>query len=198
MTAFIGFIMLMGLVTKNSILLVDFANRARAEGATADVAMRHAGPVRLRPILMTALSLILAMVPVALGFGSGGEFRSSMAIAIMGGMITSTMLTLLIVPVAYSIVVGALDRLGCAPCCPAQARMKSDRCASYRIKSFSKSTSRIGKERRLQVEYSSPPAIECSRHQKADASGPVDRPPMREARQFPSRPRVPAASRFTG
>jgi HAE1 family hydrophobic/amphiphilic exporter-1 len=110
MTAFIGFIMLMGLVTKNSILLVDFANRARAAGATADIAMRHAGPVRLRPILMTALSLILAMVPVAFGFGSGGEFRSSMAIAIMGGMITSTMLTLLVVPVAYSVVVGALDR----------------------------------------------------------------------------------------
>ena len=111
MTAFIGFIMLMGLVTKNSILLVDFANRARENGADADEAMRIAGPVRLRPILMTALSLILAMIPVALGFGSGGEFRSPMAIAIMGGMITSTFLTLLIVPTAYAVVVGSLDRM---------------------------------------------------------------------------------------
>ena len=112
LTAFIGFIMLMGLVTKNSILLVDFANRQRALGVDADLAMRRAGPVRLRPILMTALSLILAMVPVAAGFSSGGEFRSSMSIAIMGGMITSTFLTLIIVPVGYSIVVGFLDRLG--------------------------------------------------------------------------------------
>ncbi|MEM7535263.1 MAG: efflux RND transporter permease subunit [Chloroflexota bacterium] len=112
LTAFIGFIMLMGLVTKNSILLVDFANRERRNGKTADEAMRAAGPVRLRPILMTALSLILAMIPVALGLGEGGEFRSSMSIAIMGGMITSTFLTLLIVPVAYSSVVGFLDRVG--------------------------------------------------------------------------------------
>lgn len=111
LTAFIGFIMLMGLVTKNSILLVDFANRERERGADADLAMRRAGPVRLRPILMTALSMILAMVPVAAGLSSGGEFRSSMSIAIMGGMITSTFLTLIIVPVSYSIVVGSLDRL---------------------------------------------------------------------------------------
>ncbi|NJN84056.1 MAG: efflux RND transporter permease subunit [Caldilineaceae bacterium] len=111
LTAFIGFIMLMGLVTKNSILLVEFANRQRRAGFNADVAMRQAGPIRLRPILMTALSLILAMIPVAVGLSSGGEFRQSMAIAIMGGMITSTFLTLLIVPVAYSIVVGFLDRL---------------------------------------------------------------------------------------
>lgn len=112
LTAFIGFIMLMGLVTKNSILLVDFANRERERGASADLAMRRAGPVRLRPILMTALSMILAMVPVAAGLSSGGEFRSSMSIAIMGGMITSTFLTLIIVPVSYSIVVGTLDRIG--------------------------------------------------------------------------------------
>ena len=109
MTAFIGFIMLMGLVTKNSILLVDFANKERAKGKTADEAMRIAGPVRLRPILMTAFSLILAMVPVVLGLGAAGEFRSPMATAIMGGMLTSTLLTLMIVPVGYSMVVGRLD-----------------------------------------------------------------------------------------
>ncbi len=111
LTAFIGFIMLMGLVTKNSILLIEFANQARANGATAEEAMRRAGPIRLRPILMTAFSTILAMVPVAIGMGAGGEFRSSMAIAIIGGMTTSTFLTLLMVPTAYSAVVGGLDRL---------------------------------------------------------------------------------------
>ena len=126
MTAFIGFIMLMGLVTKNSILLVDFANRERADGATADVAMRRAGAIRLRPILMTALSLILAMVPVALGVTSGGEFRSSMAIAIIGGMTTSTFLTLLIVPAAYSVVVGRLDKLA------ARRKLRKERTASER------------------------------------------------------------------
>lgn len=110
LTAFIGFIMLMGLVTKNSILLVDFANKARANGATADEAMRIAGPIRLRPILMTAFSLILAMIPVVLGLGAAGEFRSPMGTTIMGGMLTSTLLTLMIVPVFYSIVVGFLDR----------------------------------------------------------------------------------------
>ncbi len=73
--------------------------------------MRRAGPIRLRPILMTAFSTILAMVPVAIGMGAGGEFRSSMAIAIIGGMTTSTFLTLLMVPTAYSAVVGGLDRL---------------------------------------------------------------------------------------
>ena len=110
MTAFIGFIMLMGLVTKNSILLVDFANKARAEGYDADQAMRIAGPIRLRPILMTAFSMILAMTPVVLGWGAAGEFRSPMGTAIMGGMFTSTLLTLMIVPVIYSIVVRRTDR----------------------------------------------------------------------------------------
>lgn len=111
MTAMIGFIMLMGLVVKNSVLLVDFANRARHNGATADEAMLVAGPVRLRPILMTSLSMILAMIPIALGLSAGGEFRQPMAIAIMGGMVTSTLLTLLVVPLAYGVVVGFQDRM---------------------------------------------------------------------------------------
>ena len=110
MTAMIGFIMLMGLVVKNSVLLVDFANRARRKGATADEAMLIAGPVRLRPILMTSLAMILAMIPIALGISAGGEFRQPMSIAIMGGMITSTLLTLLVVPLAYGVVVGFQDR----------------------------------------------------------------------------------------
>ncbi len=110
LTAFIGFIMLMGLVTKNSILLVDFANRERAKGLNAHDAMLKAGPIRLRPILMTSIALILAMIPLVLGLSAGGEFRQSMSIAIMGGMITSTLLTLLIVPVAYALVVGWQER----------------------------------------------------------------------------------------
>ncbi len=111
MTAIIGFIMLMGLVVKNSVLLVDFANRAHKKGSSADEAMIIAGPVRLRPILMTSLSMILAMIPITLGLSAGGDFRQSMAIAIMGGMITSTFLTLLVVPLAYGAVIGFQDRM---------------------------------------------------------------------------------------
>ena len=124
LTAFIGFIMLMGLVVKNSILLVDFANRARLEGANATEAMRRAGPVRLRPILMTSFAMILAMIPVALGFSAGGEFRAAMAVAIMGGLITSTFLTLVIVPVAYSMVVGFQERMAAR-----SARRKAEKAA---------------------------------------------------------------------
>jgi HAE1 family hydrophobic/amphiphilic exporter-1 len=111
MTAMIGFMMLMGLVVKNSVLLVDFANRAHRRGVSAGDAMRTAGPVRLRPILMTSFAMILAMIPIALGLSAGGEFRQPMAIAILGGMITSTLLTLVIVPLAYATVVGLQDRL---------------------------------------------------------------------------------------
>ena len=111
MTAMIGFIMLMGLVVKNSVLLVDFANRAHKKGASADEAMRIAGPVRLRPVLMTSLAMILAMIPVALGVSAGGEFRQPMAIAILGGLVTSTLLTLLVVPLSYGVVIGWLDQL---------------------------------------------------------------------------------------
>jgi HAE1 family hydrophobic/amphiphilic exporter-1 len=111
LTAFIGFIMLMGLVTKNGILLVDFANRARDRGLNATEAMLRAGPIRLRPILMTSLSMILAMIPLVLGISAGGEFRQSMSIAIMGGLVTSTLLTLLVVPAAYAIVVGFQERM---------------------------------------------------------------------------------------
>ena len=112
MTAMIGIILLMGLVTKNSILLVDFANRLRAQGMSRDEALLTAGPIRLRPIMMTTLSLILGMLPVALGLGAGGSFRAPMAVAVIGGLITSTLLTLVLVPVAYSIMDILLGRLG--------------------------------------------------------------------------------------
>ena len=102
-TAMVGLILLMGIVTKNSILLVDFANMGRRQGVGLREAILNAGSIRLRPILMTTLALLLGMLPVALGLGAGGEWRQPMAIAVMGGLITSTMLTLVVVPVVYSL-----------------------------------------------------------------------------------------------
>ena len=103
----IGFVMLMGLVTKNAILLVDFANRARRGGASLHDALLKAGQVRLRPILMTTAAMIGGMLPLALGLGEGGEEQAPMGRAIIGGVITSTLLTLVVVPVIYTY----LDRL---------------------------------------------------------------------------------------
>jgi HAE1 family hydrophobic/amphiphilic exporter-1 len=98
----IGVIMLMGLVTKNAILLVDNANERRRAGTHRFDALVEAGAVRLRPIMMTTLAMIAGMLPIALALGEGGEFRAPMARAVIGGLITSTMLTLIVVPVAYS------------------------------------------------------------------------------------------------
>ncbi|MFN7139774.1 MAG: efflux RND transporter permease subunit, partial [Limisphaerales bacterium] len=98
----IGLILLIGLVTKNSILLVEFANQAREKGATAREAMLEAGIVRLRPILMTAFSTIAGILPIAIGFGAGAESRRAMGVAVIGGMLTSTFLTLVIIPVVYT------------------------------------------------------------------------------------------------
>lgn len=111
MTAVIGLILLMGLAVKNSILLVDFANRLRAQGLSRTEALLIAGPTRLRPILMTTFALILGMTPVALARGAGGSFRAPMAIAVIGGLITSTLLTLLIVPVFYDVLIATQDRI---------------------------------------------------------------------------------------
>jgi len=98
----IGFIMLMGLVTKNAILLVDFAIRGRREGLGRTAAMLRAGAVRLRPILMTTLAMIFGMIPLALGLGEGGEQRAPMGQAVIGGVIASSLLTLVVVPVIYT------------------------------------------------------------------------------------------------
>ena len=100
----IGIIMLMGLVTKNGILLVDYANVLRDRGMARTEALVLAGSTRLRPILMTTFAMIFGMLPVALGLGEGSEFRSPMGQAVIGGLITSTLLTLFIVPVVYSII----------------------------------------------------------------------------------------------
>jgi HAE1 family hydrophobic/amphiphilic exporter-1 len=98
----IGFIMLMGLVTKNAILLVDFVNQERKAGKPRRDAVLAAGRIRLRPILMTTLAMIFGMIPLALGLGEGGEQRSPMGQAVIGGVITSGLLTLVVVPVIYT------------------------------------------------------------------------------------------------
>ncbi|MFN7570248.1 MAG: efflux RND transporter permease subunit [Betaproteobacteria bacterium] len=98
----IGIVFLMGLVTKNAILLVDFANKGQREGLNRMDALREAGQVRLRPILMTTAAMIFGMLPLALGLGEGSEQQAPMGRAIIGGVITSTLLTLVVVPVIYS------------------------------------------------------------------------------------------------
>ena len=97
----IGIVLLIGLVTKNSILLVDYANQLRAAGMEKREAMRRAAPVRMRPVLMTALSMIFGVLPAALGIGPGSETRAPMAVATAAGMFSSMLLTLLVVPVFY-------------------------------------------------------------------------------------------------
>ncbi|MDP5008085.1 MAG: efflux RND transporter permease subunit, partial [Glaciimonas sp.] len=102
MFSIIGFIMLMGLVTKNAILLVDFANQARKAGSERNAALLEAAHVRLRPILMTTLAMVFGMVPLAFGSAEGSEQRAPMGQAVIGGIITSSILTLVVVPVMYT------------------------------------------------------------------------------------------------
>jgi HAE1 family hydrophobic/amphiphilic exporter-1 len=102
MMSMIGLIMLMGLVTKNAILLIDFTNQARAAGTPRDEALIKAGSTRLRPIVMTTLAMIFGMLPLAFAIGAGAEMRAPMARAVIGGLITSTLLTLVVVPVVYT------------------------------------------------------------------------------------------------
>lgn len=104
----IGFIMLMGLVTKNAILLIDFVNQARREGLDRTAAILEAGEIRLRPIMMTTLAMIFGMVPLALALGEGAKQTSAMAHAVIGGLISSTLLTLIVTPVIFTY----LDDLG--------------------------------------------------------------------------------------
>jgi HAE1 family hydrophobic/amphiphilic exporter-1 len=99
----IGLVLLVGLVAKNSILLVDLTNHHIQEGKKVDEALILACPVRLRPVLMTSLTLILALLPAAFGVGAGSEENGPLSVAIIGGMISSTLLTLIVIPVAYSL-----------------------------------------------------------------------------------------------
>ena len=109
----IGVILLAGIVAKNAILLIDFAKWAREErGLPLREALIEAGAIRLRPILMTTFALIAGMVPVALGRGEGAQFRAPMGVAVIGGVITSTLLTLLVIPTFYEILDGWRTALG--------------------------------------------------------------------------------------
>ena len=100
----IGMVLLIGLVAKNSILLVDLTNQRRSNGMAIDAALRNACPIRMRPVLMTSATVILALFPAALGLGAGAETNQPLAIAVIGGMISSTLLTLVVVPAVYSLV----------------------------------------------------------------------------------------------
>jgi len=108
----VGLVLLMGLVTKNSILLVDLTNQLRIDdGKGIDVALEEACPIRLRPVLMTAFTLILGMLPAALGYGAGADTNGPLAVAVIGGMLSSTILTLLVVPAVYSLVENGIERI---------------------------------------------------------------------------------------
>jgi len=105
----IGLVLLIGLVAKNSILLVDLTNQLRERGASINDALKEACPIRLRPVVMTSLTIILALLPAALGLGAGSETNKPLSVAIIGGMISSTLLTLVVVPAAYSLVISGLE-----------------------------------------------------------------------------------------
>ena len=104
MMSLIGMIMLCGIVAKNAILLVDYTNTLRQRGMERNAALREAGPVRLRPILMTTASMVFAMLPSALKVGQGAELRAPLAVVVIGGLLSSTLLTLVFVPAVYTIV----------------------------------------------------------------------------------------------
>jgi HAE1 family hydrophobic/amphiphilic exporter-1 len=101
--AFIGIIMLVGIVVSNAIVMVDYLERLRQRGMERNAAIIEAGRVRLRPILMTAFATILAMLPLALGLGEGSESMAPMATVVIGGLVVSTFITLLLIPVVYSL-----------------------------------------------------------------------------------------------
>jgi len=108
----LGLVFLTGLASKNAIILVDRINQLRAGGIERDAAILEAGPLRLRPIVMTTAAAVLGMLPIALGLGAGSELRAPMAVAIIGGLLTSTLLSLLVVPVAYQLLDRIRPRLG--------------------------------------------------------------------------------------
>lgn len=111
MFSMIGLVLLIGLVAKNSILLVDLTNQLRDNGVAIDDALKEACPIRLRPVVMTSLTIILALLPAALGLGAGSETNKPLSVAIIGGMVSSTLLTLVVVPAAYSLVMHGLEKL---------------------------------------------------------------------------------------
>ena len=108
----IGMILLVGLVTKNSILLVDFANQARAHGADLFTALHEAGRTRFRPILMTSFTSILGALPLVLATGAGAEGRQPIGAAVVGGLLFATFFTLIIIPAVHAVIIRISERLG--------------------------------------------------------------------------------------
>jgi len=106
----IGLVLLVGLVAKNSILLIDLTNQLREQGRSIDAALTEACPIRMRPVLMTSMTIILAMLPAAIGVGAGSDTNGPLAVAVIGGMVSSTLLTLVVVPTVYSLVEHRLER----------------------------------------------------------------------------------------
>jgi len=106
-----GLVLLMGLVAKNSILLIDLTNQLRAQGKAINEALLEACPLRLRPVLMTSMTVIIVMLPAALGFGAGADTNGPLAVAVIGGMVSSTLLTLVVVPAVYSLLENGISRL---------------------------------------------------------------------------------------
>ena len=126
----IGIIMLLGLVTKNGILLVDFANHRREQGDDTRTALLAAARIRLRPIIMTTVAMIAGMMPLAFALGAGSEQRAPMGRAVIGGLITSTLLTLFVVPSVYSLlddlVVTLRKRFATVPVAPRVSPVAGD------------------------------------------------------------------------
>jgi HAE1 family hydrophobic/amphiphilic exporter-1 len=98
-------IMLAGIVVNNAIVLIDYINQLRKRGLAKREAIKQAGQVRLRPILMTTITTVLGLLPMAIGFGEGAELRTPMAITVIGGLLTGTLLTLVVIPTVYDVVV---------------------------------------------------------------------------------------------
>jgi multidrug efflux pump subunit AcrB len=101
---FIGLIMLLGMATKNSILMIDYTNQLRERGTDRLEAARKAAVVRFRPVWMTTISTVLGLMPIALGFGAGGEARAPLGVSVAAGLLTATFLTLVVVPVGYVVI----------------------------------------------------------------------------------------------
>jgi HAE1 family hydrophobic/amphiphilic exporter-1 len=107
----IGAVILVGIVVNDSIVKVDFINQARAQGLALRAAILEAGRVRLRPIIMTTVTTVFGLTPMALGIGRGADLRAPLAIAVIGGLTVATLLTLIVVPVVYSLVEGLRQRV---------------------------------------------------------------------------------------
>jgi HAE1 family hydrophobic/amphiphilic exporter-1 len=108
----IGLVLLVGLVAKNSILLVDMTNQLRDQGKGIDEALLEACPIRMRPVLMTSLTVVLALSPAALGLGAGSDTNGPLAVAVIGGLVSSTLLTLVVIPSVYSLVEHKVEQFG--------------------------------------------------------------------------------------